>query len=229
VDRILDTNMGLDIYQNLMKNRGVERYEAKKLFNTFLNNHKTTVKTATKFYLSCGYPNDKAVDLAKLTAQVKKGSFYELMTASESVIIFAYEQFLTDNNIQSMRFHDAVLVRERDAKKIHLPTEMKNYKFHLGYFNNNDKYINKMKKNELEMIEKEQPQHTKKRSFTEMIAYLEDQVRDEKREAERDWVMDLCTDGEEWTPSKTLQIITFSMESYKREKQLHGDIVTLGW
>ncbi|MCM4170958.1 hypothetical protein DHD32_05675 [Arenibacter sp. TNZ] len=228
VDRILGSNIGLDIYQNLMKNRGVERYEAKKLYNTFLNNHRATVKTATKFYLSCGYPNDKAMDLAKLTAQVKKGSFYESMTASESVIIFAYEQFLSDNGIKSLRFHDAVLIKETDAKKIHLPTEMKNYKFHLGYFNNDEQYINKMKNNELIEV-KTKPQHPKKRSFTEMIAYLEDQVRVEKREAERGWVMDLCTDAEEWTPSKTLQIITFSEESYKREKQLHGDIVTLGW
>lgn len=208
VDRILKTQIGLNVYENLMTKLSITRDEAKIRYNTFLNNHNAAIKTATKFYLSCGYPTDKAEQLASLTAQVSKGSFYEIMTQNEATIIFAYEQFLTDKNINSFRFHDAVIIQQTDAINVHLPTQMKGYEFHLSYFNNDNKYKNNIKKNDLNIMHNEQPKQINGESI----------------------MLDLCTDAEEWQPREPIKIISLGNdEDYKRLKLKYGNIVVNGW
>ncbi|WP_298996742.1 DEAD/DEAH box helicase family protein [uncultured Tenacibaculum sp.] len=214
VDRVLGTHIGLNIYNNLMTTKNITRNEAKMTYNSFLNNHKSSIKRAYSFYLECGYTPEKANELSKLTAQVRKGSFYEKMTESEATIIFTYEQFLNDYKIKSYRFHDAIIIKETDAKKIHLPTQMKGYTFHLGYFNNENKYINTMKNEVKETI----------------IRTLTNTTADVNKEDNNSILIDLCTELETWQPSKPTQIISFGdYNQVAKLQQQYGDLVVVGW
>jgi len=144
IDAMLNINIGLDVYKNLMSSRNITRNEAKTLFNKTLNNYKISVAKAIKIYLDAGYTTDKAKELAMLTAEVKKGSFYERMTKAEAELTKLYEQTLS---IKTYRFHDAIVIKESDVinNNIVLPMQLitsedikvqqKNVIFHIGYYN----------------------------------------------------------------------------------------------
>ncbi len=154
IDIILDTNLADKIYDNLKKKLGISRNQAKWKFNSTLNNSYLSIKEAKEFYILAGYPNRKAEQLAKLTAQVEKGSFFKKMTEYEQCFIDLYREKLTLN---TFRFHDAFIVKEADiinnklvlSKEILTPKldkevffnpdfdleENKKIQFHIKYYN----------------------------------------------------------------------------------------------
>lgn len=141
VDSILSTGVAMDVYKNLMSKRNITRNEAKVIYNSCLNNHKLTIDKAHKIYLDCGYRDMKAKELSKLTAQVDKGSFYEIMTLNEKRLMENYTCILP---IQSYRFHDAIIVQYEDIlnNNIILPNFVNDYVYHCDFFNDSGEYNN---------------------------------------------------------------------------------------
>lgn len=141
VDSILSTAVAQDVYINLMTKRNITRNEAKVLYNSCLNNHKLTLDKAYKIYFDAGYDEIKAKELSKLTAQVEKGSFYEIMTANEKRLMENYTSIL---HINTYRFHDAIIMQYEDVvnNNITLPTIVNNYLYHTDFFNDSSHYDN---------------------------------------------------------------------------------------
>ncbi|QZK90686.1 hypothetical protein K5V07_09355 [Flavobacterium sp. CHNK8] len=139
VDSILGTGVALDVYRNLISTRNITRNEAKVVYNSCLNNHKLTQDRAYKIYLDCGYGEMKAKELSKLTAQVDKGSFYEIMTLNEKRLMENYASILP---IKSYRFHDAIIMQYEDVvnSNIELPTIVNEYIYHTDFFHDASDY-----------------------------------------------------------------------------------------
>ena len=97
---------------------------------------------AHKIYLDCGYTLDDAKRLARLTAQVPTGSFYQRTSAIEKKIIESLKKLLPDS-IKSYRFHDALIVSERDIveNNIIIPTIVDDYHFHVEVFNDGSNFM----------------------------------------------------------------------------------------
>ncbi|WP_456442089.1 hypothetical protein [Psychroserpens sp.] len=161
VDILLETDLSTNVYENIMQHYNLTRNQAKWKYNSTLNNHKLSITKASEFYQNAGYPKEKALRLAQLTANTQKGQFFKLMTQYEQTLIELYNEILDFNGI---RFHDALVVRESiiSSKKIVLPTVVKtsneqnhieflsqleipknrNIHFHIGYYNNPElKYL----------------------------------------------------------------------------------------
>jgi uncharacterized Rmd1/YagE family protein len=122
-----------------MSNRAISRGKAKKLYNSTLNNHRLTVAQACTIYKDSGYDVQKAKELAKMTANVNKGEFYEVMTKNEKQLIKAYRDILP---FRSFRFHDALVLKYEDVVKynVTLPTKVKGYIYHVEFFNDSGPY-----------------------------------------------------------------------------------------
>jgi hypothetical protein len=142
VDKILGTNIGLSVYKNLMEKEKISRTEAKQFYNMTLNNHKFSIKKAKSIFLDCGYSEQDSLKLAKMTAQVPEGSFFEIMSKHEKKIIEQYQNILS---VKSHRFHDAVIVSEQEIQEsnITLPTKVDNYLYHIDVFNDESAYSGK--------------------------------------------------------------------------------------
>ena len=108
VDSIIGSNIGLNVYDNLMTVYEITRDEAKTFYNKMLNRHYIKRKDAIEFYRNCGYTNDQSIRLAKLTSRVKKGEFYKRLTENEKVLVQNYRNFIVP---VCHRFHDALLLR----------------------------------------------------------------------------------------------------------------------
>ncbi|SHL07010.1 hypothetical protein [Flavobacterium chilense] len=141
VDSILNTGLAMDVYKNLMNKRNITRNEAKKMYNSCLNNHKLTLTKAYEIYLDAGYGEMKSKELSKLTAQVPKGSFYEVMTRNEKKLIDNYSSILP---IKNYRFHDAIIMEYEDVLNynITLPNYVNDYVYHTDFFNDASDYTN---------------------------------------------------------------------------------------
>ena len=139
VDSIIGSQIGLEVYGNLMKSRGITRMEAKKLYNTYLNRHYLSFRVGVEFYLECGYTQDESEKLAKLTTNVKRGEFYERMTENEQILMENYNHILMTS---SHRFHDALIVKMESVESCHigLPYLVGGYKYHFNIFNDGSLY-----------------------------------------------------------------------------------------
>ncbi|MBT8261263.1 MAG: hypothetical protein KJO05_00470 [Bacteroidia bacterium] len=155
VDMLLDTQLADEVYRNIMKHYKLSRNQAKWKYNSALNNYKMSISSASEFYQNAGYPEDKAVLLARMTARTIKGEFFNIMTQYEQVIINLYNEMIDDIGF---RFHDALVVRESHLwdKNYVLPMRLRTKKdkcmddifsdlempkdrviqFHIGYYNN---------------------------------------------------------------------------------------------
>jgi len=131
VDIILGTQISQKVYDNIGEYNKITRDEAKRKYNSMLNKHFLTQNEAFNFYCrECKYPSDKAKELAKLTAQVDKGSFFENMTLKESLVINYY----IDNNFRNgIRLHDAIVIPEWHVPDT-LPKSHYNVKFKKSNF-----------------------------------------------------------------------------------------------
>lgn len=154
IDILLNTELADSIYSNLMEKLKITRKQAKNKFNSTLNNHNLSVKQATKVYVMAGYPESKALELARMTAQVEKGSFFKLITQYEQESIEMYCGLLSH---RGFRFHDAMVIKEstitdwnmvlpktikHQKSQIALPflpelkiPDSREIKFHIGYYN----------------------------------------------------------------------------------------------
>ncbi|WP_026933841.1 hypothetical protein [Christiangramia echinicola] len=138
IDYLYDTTIAFQVYKNIMKNMRVSREEAKTLFSTYLNNHRFSKKKARTFYKDiCKYPDSKALMLAKVTADVKRGTFFEKMTEVEDNLMSMLAQHL---EINSLRFHDALILPAWECKGQALPALFNGFRFDISYFNCKDNF-----------------------------------------------------------------------------------------
>ena len=139
VDSMIGSNIGLNVYDNLMTVYEIPRDEAKKLYAKMLNMYYAKRKVAIEFYRNCGYTNDQSIRLAKLTSRVKKGEFYKRLTENEKMLVQNYADILVPN---CHRFHDAVIVKMESVESTHigLPTNVKGYSYHINVFNDGSPY-----------------------------------------------------------------------------------------
>jgi hypothetical protein len=139
VDGILKTSIGLDVYSNLMMAKEVSRDKAKRIYNSTVNNHELSVNYAKSIYIASGYNPPQALKLAKMTAQIKKGSFYGLITKMEKRVIEKYQDVLS---IKSFRHHDGIIFSKEsiDDRHITIPTIMDGLVYHVEVFNDGGLY-----------------------------------------------------------------------------------------
>lgn len=121
VDRMVDSTIGPMVYVNIMNNYKVERSEAKKMYNSALNDASRSRKDLFEFFLKCGYTKDQTNTLVN-EVKIDKGAFYRSMTKHEEKAII---NFKTLNNLPNtaIRCHDALFW---------LATENKEYATNLG-------------------------------------------------------------------------------------------------
>ena len=91
-DVIIGSNVGLNVYQNLMDRFNITRSDAKVKYNATLNNNKKTENQAMNLYMNCGYDFKQASHLATLTAGSLKGSYFRMMANAEDRIINSYKK-----------------------------------------------------------------------------------------------------------------------------------------
>ena len=139
VDSMIGSDIGLNVYDNLMTAYEITRDEAKQLYNKMLNRHYMKRLDAIEFYRNCGYTNEQSIKLARLTSRVKKGQFYERLTENEKVLVQNYADLLVPT---CHRFHDAVIVKMESVECTHigLPTNVKGYSYHINVFNDGSEY-----------------------------------------------------------------------------------------
>jgi hypothetical protein len=107
IDEMLDTNIGQDVYNNIVDAEKIDRANAKVKFNSMLNDARKQKSVVKAFYINCGYATDKAENLANITTK-EKGSFYRTMTVIEERVVNQYKYL---NRLQNpIRLHDALLV-----------------------------------------------------------------------------------------------------------------------
>lgn len=106
LDIITGANLKDHIYNNLMQSKGINRGEAKTLFNRICNSGAYNSEQYTKsFFLECGYTEKQCDHLITLTHNPEK-KFYYFMTDYESNAI---NFFIVSNNLQrGARLHDAL-------------------------------------------------------------------------------------------------------------------------
>ena len=105
VDRIFETNIGMQVYQNLMAVKGISRDAAKVLYNSTLNNYKLPKTKAKQVFLDGGYPEQIANTIATRTTTEK--IYYEMCQAEEKIIL-GYREAV--NPEYAIRCHDGLLM-----------------------------------------------------------------------------------------------------------------------
>lgn len=108
VDKIVDSSIAKEVYNNVMAQNNIERNKAKKLYNMMLNDHTREPSRAKAFFKSCGYSVEQVTKIMNLTLK-ERGSFYKKMTEMEDQLIYDFKTHnRLDNNV--IRLHDAILV-----------------------------------------------------------------------------------------------------------------------
>ena len=105
IDRLFQSNIGLDVYTNLMDANGITRDEAKVLFNSTLNNYMLPKSKAKAIYLDAGYPEVVANAIAESTTSSK---IYFKMCEAEKTIVLNYRAAIAAQN--SIRIHDGFIM-----------------------------------------------------------------------------------------------------------------------
>jgi len=129
-DKIIGSNIGLNVYENLMKSKNIKRNDAKVVYNSTLNDCKRSVSNAYDIYLKAGYSDAEAYKLANLTAGTVKGSYFKLMANAEEKIINAYNsKFCSYSN--ALRLHDSLIFENTGLS---FPNEYQGVNFKIDNF-----------------------------------------------------------------------------------------------
>tara|TARA_R110002072_G_scaffold51007_1_gene136767 strand:+ start:2884 stop:5316 length:2433 start_codon:yes stop_codon:yes gene_type:complete len=127
IDEILNNNQELEecniggrVYENLMRERGLTRQEAKQVYNKALNKsdeHNRDNRITKKIFLDAGYTPKQTAKLYELTKV--KGEIYLKMTKREKEAIDKIKETLIGfENIRLVRRHDSLLIYSLDSHEI---------------------------------------------------------------------------------------------------------------
>jgi len=129
IDRLFQTNIGLNVYQNLMASKNITRDEAKVLYNSTLNNYKLTKSKAKAVYLDAGYSDTTADAIADNTTNNK--IYYKMCEVEESIIT---NYRATINAQNGIRIHDGLLMIASQHNTRNLVDVHDGIKFSIKYF-----------------------------------------------------------------------------------------------
>ena len=129
IDQIFGTNIGMDVYMNLMNSHGISRDKAKVLFNRTINNQNLSIEKAKEIYLSAGYSMHDAEILANKTTSTK---IYNEMCVEEEYLIDTYKAVTKVQN--AIRIHDALLMLAIPHNTNNLPEEINGTRFKVVYY-----------------------------------------------------------------------------------------------
>lgn len=114
------SNIGCNVYENLMRERGLTRKEAKRTYNKALNKsdeHNRDVRKTKKVFLDAGYTIKQTSKLYELTKI--KGEIYLKMTEREKKAINKIKEMLICfENVRLVRRHDSLLVYSFKSQEI---------------------------------------------------------------------------------------------------------------
>lgn len=114
VDDMVGSNIKDDVYNNLIREYGICRADAKKKYNSILNSWQAPLTEITKVLTKCGYSIEQ-IEQLKVIIKSGKGSFYRNMTPREKK---AVETFVEVNDIRKYtRVHDAVMFMKSEKTK----------------------------------------------------------------------------------------------------------------
>ena len=108
LDEIIGSNIAKDVYDNIEKKKKVDRNQAKKLYNSMLNDYRRNPIEARAFFRLCGYNNEQIKEILKLTSK-EKGSFYREMTKKEEQVIKNFKDW-NELDETAIRLHDAIFL-----------------------------------------------------------------------------------------------------------------------
>ncbi len=149
IDRIIGSNIGLSVYENLALKRGIKVKEAKIEYNRALNKwQKYNKRTSKLLYLDCGYTEDQAERLASLTANGVYEScdqkFHNIITEVEQESMAGYANWIHFNVGEFCKvipLHDAGIVYLEHIEGVRLPIYVDGYKFSHSMFHSNEPYL----------------------------------------------------------------------------------------
>lgn len=114
------SNIGCNVYENLMRKRGLTRNEAKEIYNIALNKsdeHNRDIRRTKKVFLDAGYTTKQISKLYELTKI--KGEIYLKMTEREKEAVNKIREVLICfENIRVVRRHDSLLVYSFNSPEI---------------------------------------------------------------------------------------------------------------
>lgn len=114
VDEMIGSNIADKVYVNIMNKNKVNRGEAKKMYNSSLNDASRNRHDLYQFFISCGYSKNQTNNLVDIV-KFDKGSFYRSMTIKEEQAIQTFKDI---NKLPSyIRCHDAVFWIALDNKE----------------------------------------------------------------------------------------------------------------
>ena len=108
LDEIIGSNIAKQVYKNIEIKKNVDKNQAKKLYNSMLNDYRRNTFEARAFFKLCGYTNDQIKEILKLTSK-EKGAFYREMTKKEEQVIKNFKDW-NDLDETAIRLHDAIFL-----------------------------------------------------------------------------------------------------------------------
>jgi hypothetical protein len=142
VDTEIGSNIAKRVYGNIMNKFGLNRKDAKILYNYVLNAWYIQKPKATSMLREFGYTERQSKKLANLICGSESGSFYEMMTKKEKKLIESFGYYLS--SITCIRLHDCLVIPSWEALQVVLPLTFKGFKFHVSYFNCEGDYDGKV-------------------------------------------------------------------------------------
>ena len=108
LDVMVGSNIAQDVYGKIMKNKKVDRSQAKTLYNSMLNDYRRNTIEARAFFRICGYSKEQIQKIIQITSK-EKGGFYREMTKKEEQVIKDFKEWnRLDEN--AVRLHDAIFL-----------------------------------------------------------------------------------------------------------------------
>lgn len=153
IDILVGSNVADVVYENTMELFNVNREEAKRIYNTYLNNHRLDKNKLFGYFSRIGYTTDQAAELAYLIPN-SRGEIYNMTTEKEKEVIeYISNYYLSDRVTRSFRFHDALILLECESEEVlnWLPDRIDKYNISLKIklyntgedinFNKNEHYV----------------------------------------------------------------------------------------
>lgn len=105
IDKLVGSDLKHVVYNNIQERLKCSRDDAKKHYNTMLNDNTRLISEMRSFFTKCGYTKPQVEEIIKKIS-VEKGAFYKSMTKIEEEIL---NSFMAANNIKkdAIRCHDA--------------------------------------------------------------------------------------------------------------------------
>ena len=125
MDMIIGSSNAFNVYESLMALRGLNRSDAKVLFNKTVNSDKLKPHQAIAVYMDAGYTSEEAEQIAAMTCGNK---IFSEMNKHEHKAIESYKAEAKLKRV--VRLHDAIIMYSHNIRDT-LPNEVNGIRFKL--------------------------------------------------------------------------------------------------